>query len=193
MSTVVVDELIGRQENNYVIGVPPGTFFKVPGSIIQTVWNLSDVHATYTSNADNVSREISILNTTISPKYSNSEIWIDIMLFYEASNDITFQMLRNGGIITSPQPGYNSQIGNVRHSGVTSTRYETSFDQNSTPDYLHITFVDFPATTGATTYGIGSRYASGTNSSIRINRAWGQIYGDYEKGVSQMILREIAR
>lgn len=192
MSTVVVDELIGRPENNYVIGVTQNTLMRIPGTCIQVVWNMTDVHATYTSNADNVSRELSILNTAITPKYSNSEIWMDIMLFYECSNDITFQILRNGSITnTSGYLGYNSAVGNVRYSGVTSARYDQ--DRASTPDYLHIKFVDLPGTTATTTYGIGSRYASGTNDTIRVNRAWSNINSDYEKGVSMMVLREIAR
>lgn len=192
MSTVVVDELIGRPENNYVIGVPQNTLMKVPGTCIQVVWNMTDVIATYTTNADNVSRELSILNTAITPKYADSEIWMDIMLFYESSNDVTFQILRNGSITnTSGYLGYNSAVGNVRWSGVTSARYDQ--DRSSTPDYLHIKFVDKPGSTATWTYGIGSRYASNTNDSIRVNKSWNNYWGDYEKGVSMMVLREIAR
>lgn len=192
MSTVVVDELIGRAENNYVIGVAQNTLMKIPGTCIQVVWNMTDVIATYATNADNVSREISILNTAITPKYADSEIWMDIMLFYESSNDVTFQILRNGSITnTSGYLGYNSAVGNVRWSGVTSARYDQ--DRSSTPDYLHIKFVDRPGSTSTFTYGIGARYASNSNDSIRVNKSWNNYGGDYEKGVSMMVLREVAR
>jgi hypothetical protein len=192
MSTVIVDELIGRAENDYVIGVAAGTLMKVPGTVIQCVWNMTDVIATYATNADNVSREISILNTAITPKYSDSEIWMDIFLFYESSNDITFQILRNGSITnTSGYIGYNTAVGNVQYSGVTGARYDQ--DRNSTPDYLHIKFVDRPGGTSTYTYGIGARYASNSNDSIRVNKSWNNYWGDYEKGVSMFVLREIAR
>lgn len=192
MSTVVVDELIGRPENDYLIGVAQGTLMNVPGTVIQAVWNETDVIATYATNADNVSRAISILDTSITPKFSTSEIWMDIFLFYESSNDVTFQILRNGSITsTTGYIGYNTQVGNVQYSGITSAKYDQ--DRSSTPDYLHIKFVDKPGSTATWTYGIGARYASNTNDSIRVNKSWNNYGTDYEKGVSMMVLREIAR
>ena len=192
MSTVVVDELIGRPENDYLIAVAQGTLMNVPGTVIQAVWNETDVIATYATNADNVSRAISILDTAITPKFSTSEIWMDIFLFYESSNDVTFQILRNGSITsTAGYIGYNTQVGNVQYSGITSAKYDQ--DRSSTPDYLHIKFVDKPGSTATWTYGIGARYASNTNDSIRVNKSWNNYGVDYEKGVSMMVLREIAR
>lgn len=189
MSTVITDQLLGRAVNDYIIGVTKNQILKVPGQVIQTVYTKSTTRTTYSANNDNVSRPISSLDTTITPKFSNSEIWIEWYIFYEMHYDTTFQALRNGSVV-----GYNTDAGNVRYSGIGSGDYEYGWDLNSTPSYKNMTYVDLPNTTSATTYGLGVRSSTTGNYTMYLNRTAGSSGTDsYETGVSWCIIREIAR
>lgn len=188
MSNVVVDELSGRRDGNHVIAVPSGQTLHVPGHVIQTVWRKMDYHATYNSYNDTVSRDIDGLNLSITLKRANSLVYCKWWLFYECHHNITFQAKRGGTVI-----GYNSEVGNVRWSGIGVGDYEHSHDQASTPTYSHMCWVDTPGSVGPHTYSLGSRSAGGTNYDIRINRAWSNFTNDYEAGVSWCVLEEIAQ
>lgn len=188
MSILVTDELSGRQDGNHLIGFPSNNCLYVPGHVIQTVWTKMDNHATYNSYNDNNSRDISGLNTAITLKRSNSRVYCQWWVFYESHHDITFQAKRNGTVI-----GYNTEVGDVRYSGIGTAEYEHSHDQNSTPSYLHMTWVDTPGSVGPHTYSIGSRSSTATSYDIRINRAWGNFTDSYEGGVSWCVLQEIAQ
>lgn len=187
MSTLITDELAGRKDGNHLIAMPSNTTFYAPGHVIQTVWRKMDFHATYNSYNDNVSRDISGLDLTITLKRSNSQVYLQWYLFYECHHDITFQAKRGGSVI-----GFNSEVGNVRWSGIGTAEYEHSHDQNSTPSYTHMCWVDTPGSVGPHTYTLGSRSSTGSQYDIRVNRAWGAYQDDHEGGVSWAIAQEIA-
>ena len=187
MSTLVTDELQGRKDGNHVIALPNNNTLYAPGHVIQTVWRKMDFHATYNSYNDNNSRDISGLNLTITLKRSNSAVYLQWWLFYESHYDITFQAKRGGTVI-----GYNTDVGNVRWSGISAAEYEHSFDQSSTPSYTHMCWIDTPGSVGPHTYSLGSRSSTGTNYDIRINRAWSSFSDSYEAGVSWAMAQEIA-
>lgn len=187
MSTVITDELAGRQDGQHIIGFPANNTLYVPGHVIQTVWTKMDNHATYNSYNDNNSRDITGLNTIITLKRANSRVVCQWWLFYECHHDITFQAKRNNVVI-----GYNTEAGNVRWSGIGVSIYGHSYDLNSTPNYEHMAWVDQPGSVGPHTYSLGSRSSTGTNYDIRINRAWGAFQDDHEGGVSWCILQEVA-
>lgn len=188
MSTLVADQLAGRQDANHVISFPNNNILYAPGHVIQTVWTKFDNHATYNSYNDNNSRDIAGLNTTITLKRANSVVYCMWWLFYEAHHDITFQAKRGGTVI-----GFNSEVGNVRWSGIGCAEYEHAHDQNSTPSYTHMVWMDAPGSVGPHTYSLGSRSSTGSNYDIRVNRAWGAYQDDHEGGVSFCMLQEIAQ
>ena len=189
MSTLITDQLVGRRDGGHVIAVPRGTNLYAPGHVIQTVWRKMDYRTSYAANNDNVSRDIDGLNLTITLKRANSEVHIFWYLFYEAHHDITFQAKRGGSVI-----GYNTEVGNVRYSGITSGEYEYTFDNSSTPSYLHYPYVDVPGSVGPHTYSLGVRASAGTNYTLHVNRTVSQVGTDsYETGVSWCVIEEIAR
>jgi hypothetical protein len=188
MSTLITDELQGRKDGNHVIALPNNTTLYAPGQVIQTAWRKMDFHATYNSFADNNSRDIDGLNLTITLKRSNSSVYLQWWLFYECHHDITFQAKRGGSVI-----GFNSEVGNVRWSGIGVGEFEHSHDQNSTPSYTHMCWVDTPGSVGPHTYSLGSRSSTGTNYDIRVNRAWGAFQDNHEGGVSWAMIQEIAQ
>ena len=187
MSTIIVDEISGTEGGNHVIGVPNNTTLYAPGHVIQTAWRKMDFHATYTANNDNVSRDIEGLNIEFTPKKATSQVLLQWWMFYESHYNITFQAKRNGNVI-----GFNSEVGNVRWSGITSAEYEHSWDLNSTPSYIHFSYVDTPGSVGPHLYSVGVRGSGGTNYQIRMNRAWGSFGDSFEGGVSWCMIQEIA-
>jgi hypothetical protein len=187
MSTVITDEIAGRGDSNHVIAVPNNVTLYTPGAVIQTAWRKMDFHATYSSLNDNVSRAISGLDLTVTLKRSNSLVYIQWWLFYECHHNITFQAIRNGTVV-----GFNTEVGNVRWSGIGSAEFEHSHDQNSTPSYAHFCYTDTPGSVGPHTYSLGSRGSGATSYEIRVNRAWGNFTDDFEGGVSWAMIQEIA-
>lgn len=188
MSTLITDELCGYRDNNHLIRVPNNITLYEPGRVLQTVWKQYDLHNTYNSYNDNNSRDISGLNlTNVTLKKATSKVFLSWYVFYECHHDITFQAKRNGTVI-----GYNTEVGNVRWSGLGSAEYEHSYDLSSTPTYKHMCYVDTPGSIGPHTYTIGSRSSTGSNYDIRINRAWSSFSDSYEAGVSWAILQEVA-
>jgi hypothetical protein len=187
MSTLITDELSGRKDGNHIIALPNNNTLYAPGHVIQTVWRKMDQHATYNSFADNVSRDISGLDISITLKRANSQVYLQWYLFYESHYDLTFQAKRGGTVI-----GFNSEVGNVRWSGIGVGEYEHSFNQDSTPSYTNLCWFDSPGSVGPHTYTLGSRSSTGTNYDIRINRSWGSFSDNYEAGVSWAIVQEIA-
>ena len=188
MSTLVVDELSGSAGSNHLITMDRGRTLYAPGHVIQTVWRKFDQHATYAAYNDNVSRQISGLDATITLKRSNSMVYCQWWLFYESHHDITFQAQRNSTVI-----GFNNEVGNVRWSGIGAAEYEHSFDLASTPSYLHMCYVDFPGTVGPHTYSLGCRASAGTNYDLRVNRSYSSFSDSYEAGVSWVVIEEIAQ
>ena len=187
MSTLVTDELQGPHEANHCIAMPNNTHLYVPGQTIQTVWRKFQGVQTYNSYNDNTSRPISGLDITITLKRANSKVLLQWWIFYEAHHDITFQAIRGGSVI-----GFNSEVGNVRYSGMGAADYEHSHDQNSTPTYQNHTWIDTPGSVGPHTYQIGSRSSTGGNYDIRMNRSWNGPTDSHEVGISWCVVEGIA-
>jgi hypothetical protein len=187
MSTLIVDELAGRKDNNHNISFPNNSTFYAPGHVIQTVWRKMDYHNTVTAANDNVSRDIG-LATTITLKRANSLVYIQFYLFYETHHNVVFNAKRGGSVI-----GYNTEVGNTRWSGIGVADYEHTFDFSSTPSYSHMCYVDTPGSVGPHTYELGVKGSGGSNFDVRINRSWSSFSDSYESGVSWCIIEEIAQ
>lgn len=188
MSTLSTDQLEGPRDANHTIVVPNNTTFYVPGTTIQTVWRKFQNHVTYNSYNDNNSRDISGLDITITLKKANSRVLLQWWVFYEAHHNISFQAKRGGTVI-----GFNNEVGNVRWSGIGVADYEHSHDQNSTPTYSHMMWIDTPGSVGPHTYTLGSRSSGGSNWDIRMNRCWGTVQDNHETGVSWAVVEEVAQ
>jgi hypothetical protein len=187
MSKIITNEIYGRKEGNYVVGVNSGTTVYFPGHVIQTVWRRFENHTTYNAPPDTV-RTINGLDLNIQLKKANSAVYLQWYIFYEAHHDITFQALRNTTII-----GYNLEAGLQRWSGIGSAEYEHSHNQDSTPSYQLLTYMDEPAAVGPYVYRLGIRSSTSTNYDFRINRSWSSFSDSYEAGVSWVVAEEIAK
>jgi hypothetical protein len=129
---------------------------------------------------------MTILRLTITPKRSDSWIWLRWTFFYELHHDHVFLVHRNGSLI-----GYNQRRGNVRYSGISCPPYDG--DYNSTPHTMTVNWFDQPNTTSSRYYDIASRSAGGSNRTIRVNRTLGSSGQDsYEAGFSYGWAREIS-
>lgn len=188
MSTLIVDELAGFRDDNHLVKMDNNTILYHPGAVLQTVWRQSNTHQTYNSYNDNTSRPLAVLNLdNVTLKRADSHVHLHWYIFYEAHHNITFQALRDSNVI-----GYNTEVGDVKYSGIGCAEYEHSHDQNSTPSLIHLTYVDEPGSVGPFTYSIGTRASGTTNFDFRLNRAWGNYTEGYPGGVSWAILQEIA-
>lgn len=188
MSNIIVDQISGRRDGNHLIGVPNGNTFHVPGQVIQTVWRKMDYQAQYSANNDNVSRDIDGLNLSITLKKANSLVYCKWWIFYESHHDITFQAKRGGTVI-----GYNTEVGNLKYSGIGVGDYGHSFDNASTPSYGHMMYVDAPGSVGPHTYSLGTRSSTTANYTLSINRSTNGPSDNNELGVSWCVLEEIAQ
>lgn len=193
MSTVIVDEIAGRRDLNHVVQMPRGKYFDVPGRVIQTAWKEFHQHGTYNAYND-ATRAISALDINFACKQSDSLVYIQWWIFYEASDhNFIFRPLVNGGeITTSGYQGYNS-ASSSRWSGMSPGAYEHSHDASSTPTYQHMAYMYDPNTTASRTYGVGVRASNSSNKQVRLNRAWSSYSDSYEAGVSTVLVQEIGQ
>ena len=188
MSTLRCDELAGHRDQNHVISVPNNTTVYAPGQTIQTVWKRIVNHQSQSANNDNVPRALSELDLTITPKKSNSLLYIKYWIFYETHYNVSFKLLRDSTLI-----GYNTAVGNQRWSGFGVGEYEHSFDNGSTPSVIHLCWVDTPGA-GTFTYRFAVTSSGATNYTFFLNRSTGNGGSDsHEVGVSWVMIEEIAQ
>lgn len=161
------------------------------GSVIQTVWKRSDVRTTYASNNSGNGTTITELNLQITPRFSNSTIFCQWMLNGEVHHDSVFLVHKDGALPTNPA-GYNTAVGNSRHSGYVSGAYDT--DTNSTPSNYHFIYVDNNLGSTATrTYAPATRASGASNYTFALNRTINDTASDYyESMVSVGVAMEIA-
>lgn len=175
-----------------------------PGHIIQVKWNLSMERFYYAvPNNDGGMRGDSFaegsnqggtiirpLDITITPKSRRSFINVEFNLFYETNNNVVFVVLRDGNLIGSQWgSGYNQG----KWSGAAVSRYDNNDD--STPSYLNLPWIDCPGTTHPVTYSIAVKSSDSAGRSLTLNSTISnyQFGADaYEQGCSFSIAQEIA-
>ena len=136
---------------------------------------------------------ITPLNVTIQPKTLDSYIFIEFNVFYETDNNISFNIVRDGMLVGAAFGNVNNVDYNSRWSGAGVARYDNNND--STPSYISLPWVDRPGTTDPVTYGFAVRSAGGSNYEFMLNTTYGSYQNgqdDYEVGVSFGIAQEIA-
>lgn len=178
-----------------------------PGQIIQVKWSRAmqrlrynipnndggsrgDVFATGISEGGTIIRP---LDVTITPKSLDSYIFVEFCVAYEATNNIVFNIVRDGMLVGAAFGNVNDNVYNSRWSGAGVSRYDNN--DSSTPSHICLPWVDRPGTTDAVTYGFAVRSSGGGNHEFMLNTTYGSYQNgqdDHEVGVSFGIAQEIA-
>jgi hypothetical protein len=192
--TLIVPEL--RGPSNEIV-IPAGHRIKADtggliasGMIIQTLHQKVDTVASYVSSA-NTAVEIAAMTFSITPKYSTSKILLTYDLTYEASSgsQYVFRLTRNGS-----QIGNNAAVPAANWVGWKVGSHDANDD--STPNFQFMTYLDSPASTSAVEYKLQVFGSNGNAVTFRLNRAYsGADVGqaNYEIGTSSIMLQEIAQ
>lgn len=175
-----------------------------PGHIIQVKWSLSMERFYYAvPNNDGGMRADSFaegsnqggtiirpLDITIKPTTESSFIFVEFNLFYETHYNVVFTVLRDGNLVGSQWgSGYNQG----KWSGAAPSRYDNNDD--STPSYLNLPWIDCPGTREPVTYSIAVKSSDSAARSLTLNSTLSnyQFGSDaYEQGCSFSIAQEIA-
>tara|TARA_R110001592_G_scaffold217775_2_gene471612 strand:- start:14 stop:574 length:561 start_codon:yes stop_codon:yes gene_type:complete len=169
------------------------------GSVLQTVSHIETDFTTFTHNgtsrierlllASNAADSTSHVSASITPFSTSSKILVQVCVFYEATTaeqEILWDIYRNTTKLGSPKVG--SRGGGIAASGINYS----SANQDSTPETRHYQFIDSPNSTSAITYA-AAYSSSSTSGSLHLNRTVTDTdSASFERGVSSIILQEIA-
>ena len=193
MSELSVGQLKGLTVNSNTITVPSGHKLYAPGTVVQVATVRSDTRTTYSSSTSGNGTAVTELALTIIPKFSNSLLACQWMINGEIHQDNVFLIHRDGALVTtSGQTGYNSAVGNSRHSGYASGYYDQNED--STPSNYFIQYFATANSTASTTITPAVRSSSATTYTLALNRTIANASQDaYESMVSTGIIWEIAQ
>jgi hypothetical protein len=201
MSSLAVNTV---QSPNNIVRVERPNALYAPGHIIQVQHSTVMTRAYYTipnndggMRADVFAEGVNMggtiirpLDITITPKSQNSYIFVEFNMFYEAPTDIVFTVLRDGMLIGA-QFGSLYNLG--RWVGAAPSRYDNNND--STPSYLNLPWIDNPGVVRPVTYSIAAKSSGGSNHSLTLNCTLSNYQNGsdaYEQGVSFAIAQEIA-
>jgi hypothetical protein len=149
-----------------------------------------DIFATGISEGGTI---ISPLDVTITPKSLDSYIFIEFCVAYEATNNIVFNIVRDGMLVGAAFGNVGSLTYNSRWTGAGVSRYDNN--DSSTPSHICLPWVDRPGTTDPVTYGFAVRSSGGGNHEFMLNTVYSAYQNgadDQEVGVSFGIAQEIA-
>ena len=167
------------------ISLDAGTELHHEGRIIQTVIVRTDVRQTFSAPNSGNGTPVTPLRLTITPKRSDSWIWLRWTLHYEMHHDTVFLAQENGSLI-----GFNTYRGNVRWSGILTPLYDN--DYGSTPQPSTINWFVRAGSTNSRFYDLAVRSSSTGNFTLALNRPVGSAGGDNnEVGISYGYAREI--
>ena len=177
----------------------PLTKVTIPGTVMQTVSHTETDFTTFSNSgtartdvlllASNAADSTSHVSASITPSSTSSKILIQVCVFYEgttAAQDYLWDIYRDSTKLGSPK------VGN-RGGGIASTAINhINADQDSTPETRFYQFVDSPSSTSAITYA-AAYSTSSTSGSVHLNRTvTDSDTVSFERGVSSIILQEIA-
>lgn len=156
-----------------------------PGMIIQTVYKRVDSKDVVSfATAGSLGSFITSLDTTFTPKFSNSLIHIQMCLTYEVNHDTVFKLYRDSTAL-----GINANDANY-WSGTWLPGYDA--DNASTPVTNHFFYMDSPGTTSTITYRLMIQSAGVGASNFCLNRSLNSAgQSSYEVAISQVIIQEI--
>lgn len=177
-----------------------------PGHIIQNKFNISMERFYYTIPNNDVGMRggnfaeginqggtiIRPLDITIAPKSINSWIHVEFNMFYETNHNVVFSILRDGQLVGAQY--FRGDASQGRWNGAGISRYDNN--DNSTPSYINLPWVECPGTTNPVTYSIAAKSSGGSQYSLVLNGTLANYENGadaYEQGVSFSIAEEIAR
>lgn len=206
MSALNVDSIIPESGSNIFCYRPNTVAW--PGGTVQVVHNMvfkrvyysipnndggmrGDVFAEGINQGGTIIRPLDI---TIAPKSRRNCVQLEFNIFYEAHQDIVFAVLRDGNLIgAADSPNVDAySIGRWVGAGV--SRYDNNND--STPSYIQLNWIDNPSTINPVTYSVAVKSAGGSNFDFTLNATLSNYLDGadaYEQGVSFAIAQEIGR
>jgi hypothetical protein len=136
------------------------------GAVLQMVERRTEIRAHYAcaTSGDGTLTDIYV---DIVPIRSNSKIVLQFMVNGEAHQDVVYLVSRSIGGAAATLIGFNTNRGNVRHSGVAASTYDQ--DQNSTPENMYISWSDFPNTLSSVRYYVSVRSSSSAAYTFALN------------------------
>ena len=169
------------------------------GTMIQTVSHIETDFTTFTHNsssrterlllASNAADSTSHVSASITPFSTSNKILIQVCVFYEATtseHEILWDIYRDTTKLGSPKVG--NRGGGIAAAAVGNA----SANQDSTPETRYYQFIDTPNSTSAITYA-AAYSSSATSGSLHLNRTVTDTdSAAFERGVSSIILQEIA-
>ena len=168
------------------INLVPGTELHHEGKVIQTITVRTDTRGTYSAPPSGNGVAITPLRLTITPKRSDSWIWLRWTVFYEMHHDTVFLAQQDGSLI-----GFNTYRGNARWSGILTPLYDN--DYGSTPQNSTINWFVRAGSTSSRFYDLAVRSSSTGNYTLSLNRSLNSAGTDsQEVGVSYGFAREIS-
>lgn len=135
------------------------------------------------------------LDVSIKPRSIDSFIFVEFHLFYEATTDVVLTILRDGNMVGTAQPdaAIIGMQGASKQQGIGVTRYDNNND--STPQYINLPWVDRPGTTEWVTYSLAAKSSNSSTQTLTLNTTMTNYQNGtdaYETGVSFGIAQEIA-
>jgi hypothetical protein len=104
------------------------------------------------------------------------------------SESVYGRVFRDGALV-----GFNTTQGTAAYSGIAAAEYEHSFDNDSTPSVLHLSYWDRVVTSSPIRYCLGGTGGAGASYNIMLNIPTNTGGTDsYERGVSWAMLEEIS-
>lgn len=207
MSQLLVDN-IAPTSGTLVYTYTPNVVYW-PGAHVQTVFNRVETRMyAYAPNNDASARDtyganysydggfpIRQLDITIAPTSERSWIQLEWNIFYETNENVLFNVLRDGNIISTPNNGdtINPYV-QGKWVGAGVSRYDNNGD--STPSYIQLNWMDNPSTIEPVTYSVAIKSSNGNNYDFTLNCTLSNYQNGadaYEQGVSFAIANEIAR
>jgi hypothetical protein len=203
MSVLKVDTVTGPVRVAY-----PSAVY-APGHIVQVQYNVAMQRYYYTvpnndgglrgGNFAEGSNEGGVivrpLDISIKPRSVDSFIFVEFNVFYECANDIVFSILRDGNTVGAAQPDASviGFYGASKQQGLGVATYDNNND--STPHYINLPWVDRPGTTEWVTYNFAVKSSNSSQHSFILNATYTNYQNgadNYEQGVSFAIAQEIA-
>lgn len=169
------------------------------GKVLQVVSHIETDFTTFTNPtttrtdhlliASNAADSTSHVSASIIPSATSSKILIQVCVFYEgttAEQEYLWDIYRDSTKLGSPK------VGN-RGCGIASAAVNhVAANQDSTPETRFYQFVDSPSSTSSLTYAAAYN-TSAASGSLHLNRTVTDTDGtNYERGVSSIVLMEIA-
>ena len=193
MSRLVLSTLQGTTSNSNTVDVAAGHTLYAPGHVIQMVHNSFTTPTSVSVPVSSVSNtNIPDFFATITPKRTNSKIYITVRWFGEfspqtATWNTMFGIKRNGTAI-----GANPNTGAGANGIAMAALSYYASDANSTPETMYLDYYDSPNTTTAVVYQLCAN-ATDASTVIYTNRTVTAGAAAYEYGRSTITLWEIAQ